>query len=193
MLLRLPQLHVSVIGIAGRPPSASTATIAMTHRCWRLCFCWTCLKALRIIMRPAADLLVAVAVDRSSVPRRRRCCLRRTVSSARSGAGTDEAALRPHLENRAVLSEPHADPVADRRALDPLAFDEQAVAALQIADRPLTARERHLGVPPAGVRVLDLDLALEVAADVEGAVEAEDAAVRQPDGRGPAGRTAVSR
>lgn len=46
-------------------------------------------------------------------------------------------------------------------------IDEQAIAAVQIPNPPLSVRERHDDVPPTDAGVVDPDFAVFVAADVE--------------------------
>ena len=69
-----------------------------------------------------------------------------------------------------VRAEAHANAVSNWSALDQLPLNAQPVAALEVADEPLAPVQRDLGMPPADVCVLNLDLAFEVAADEEGSL-----------------------
>ena len=90
------------------------------------------------------------------------------------------------LERRPVLTQGHADTIANRRGFNLLTVDEQPVAALEVDDRPLTGHKRYPRVPPADVDVVDLHLAVRITADMESGGEALDSAVGQADveGRG---------
>ena len=85
------------------------------------------------------------------------------------------------LERRAVRAKDDCDAVANRRSIDASSVDEQTVGALQIANDPLAAGARDLGVTAADERVRQLDVAAGLATDVEVAGEAEGLPGREAD------------
>jgi hypothetical protein len=72
-----------------------------------------------------------------------------------------------HLEHGPVVSEHDDDTVSYRCGSRALSVDEDAVAALEIANDPLSGCARHFGVPAADLRVLQFHVAAGFPADVK--------------------------
>ena len=87
------------------------------------------------------------------------------------------ASFQFHRHERAVGAELNRQPRVDRRGVDALAVDKQAVAAPLVADPPEAVAERHHDVLAADVTVFDPHVAAMLAPDMERAREAERAPV----------------
>src|SRR5208283_4987599 len=73
----------------------------------------------------------------------------------------------------AFYAEPDCQRVGNPGAVNAFAIDEDAVAAVQIANLPLAVFENYFGMDAAYVVVLDAEFAVVGAADAEGVGELE--------------------
>ena len=91
----------------------------------------------------------------------------------RLAAGIGLRLFKREVDERSFYTETNGKLAVDRNGCNALAVEEDAVAAVEIAQQPLIAFEQDFGVAPADVFVGDADVAIGDASDLKGLAEFE--------------------